>query len=39
MQFDRYCGRIAAEVSVKFQSDAIIYIANFTSSRLHEILR
>ena len=29
----------AADVPVKFQSDAIIYTTNFAASRLHEILK
>ena len=29
----------AADVTLKFQSDAIIYTTNLTASRLHEILR
>ena len=37
--FGRHLGSTAAEVPVKFQSDAIIKTTNLAASRLHEILR
>ena len=37
--FDRHRGITAADVPVKFQSDAIIQTTNLTASRLNEILR
>ena len=39
MKFDRHIGSIAAEVSVKFQSDRTILNSNLAASRLYEILR
>ena len=39
LKFDRHLGRSAAEVPVKFQSNAIISSTNLAASRLNEILR
>ena len=39
MKLDRHLGSTAAEVLVKFESDAIIQTTNLMVSRLHEILR
>ena len=38
-KFDRQLGSTAAEVHVKFQSDAIVQTTNLAASRLHKILR
>ena len=39
LKFDRHLDSSAAEMPVKFQSDAIIITSNLAASRLHEILR
>ena len=39
MKFDRHFGSSAADVPVKFQSDATISSTNLVASRLYEILR
>ena len=39
LKFDRHLGSRAAEVPVKFQSDAIIWTTNLVALRLHEILQ
>ena len=38
-KFDWHLGGSAAEMLIKFQSDAIIITSNLAASRLHEILR
>ena len=38
LKFDKHLGSCAAEVPVKFQSDAIIQTTDLTAWRLNEIL-
>ena len=39
MKFDRHLGSTAADVPLKFQSDAIVWATSLAASKLHEIFR